>query len=102
MRGTGQVEYKQVVSEGSIRFSIRILLETSLLWRLLERILRLGRWGDIGRLPLFGRRLGHDLIHWWVENLDGVGERLSWASLAFGIPTFHTGGQESEGAGPEG
>ena len=32
--------------------------------------------------------------------MDGVAEWLSWASLAFRIPTLHAGDHESEGAKP--
>jgi len=88
------MEYKQVLSEGSGRLPVRLLLEASLLWLLLVRFLRWGRWLNGGRFPLFGRWLGHDLVHWWIENLDGVGERFSWAGQAFGIPALHAGGQE--------
>ena len=103
MRGTGWVKYKQTVSEGSSRLSIWLPLVTFLLrWLLVISVLRWGSWGNVGGLLLFGRWLGHDLIYWWVDNLDGVGERSSWAGLAFGIPTFHTRDHESEGAKPGG
>jgi len=38
---------------------------------------------------LFGRRLGHVLLLWWVGNVDEVRERLLGAGLAFGIRTLH-------------
>jgi len=81
-------KYKQIVLEWSGGLSETLVRETLLL-RWLVSILRRGRRGNVCGLSLLGRRFGYMLVHWWIENLDGVWERLLWASLAFGVPTLH-------------
>jgi len=46
-------------------------------------------WGVLGRLALFGDRLGDELVDWWLDDGNHVGEGLLGAELAFWVVSLH-------------
>lgn len=82
-------------SEASRRslLCVRVCLVCRLRLRLVSLLGRLtdgycGR-GRNGRFALLGGWLRDDLVHWGLDDLDGIGKRLLWAELTLGIPALH-------------